>query len=167
MIDYIRQNWLSILSIILAILALVQADKNNKSAERLSTYMTELLAHSNRASAINYVGVRKLVRTVGDTSGISLHKDEVVFLKAPAYTEENAGKCQQIMLDSGIIKAQFIKSITMTSFLEKSFTEAMSQNQICRFSLDDKYKIEKYLDLNQKLMNLGIYTILSCDAYNV
>ena len=55
----------------------------------------------------------------------------------------------------------------MTSFLEKDFVEDMSTNQTCRFLLDDKYSIEKYLELNQKLMSLGIYTILSCDAYDM
>lgn len=160
MIDYIKQNWLSI---VLAILALVQAYRYNKSTAKLNAYMTELLAYSNRASAINYIGIRKLICK----DKLSLRKDELLFLKTPAYMKKNAGKCQQAMLDSGIIKIRFIKDVTMTSFLEKDFIQDMSQNQTCRFLLDDKYTIEKYSELNQKLMRLGIYTILSCDAYDM
>ena len=149
MMDPLILNVISIASLVVGVIALIQAacynysaKKTNKRTEQMQNhmdqmqkYMENMINHSNLLNMYTFLGVREMLGTDKISSEgtpiISLTKDTVIFTKGIDYSTQNADACKQIIFQSGVMKpiSDFLSSdaktlkITLRSEVSKSSIE--------------------------------------------
>ena len=169
MMDPLILNVISIASLFVGVIALIQAACYNHSAketnkrteqmqnhmDQMQKYMENMINHSNLLNMYTFLGVREMLGTDKISSEgtpiISLTKDTVIFTKGIDYSTQNADACKQIIFQSGVMKPK-VYGKHVSDFLS---SDAKTLKITLRSEVS-KSSIEDFMSMSSSLLDFDV-----------